>query len=189
MVERVAALVVESAEHRDDGRRGVREELPQLLARRGVEPERAVLVVELEVVAEHVLHVILAAPLRRLAPLERFVRELAVELTELRVGLPRGETETPACADHTRQLGRDVRVVGRPDERERRQDDVEVPVVERQVLGIGVVAVEVEEALALLRRETSEQLLPDGRQHLREAIVRCLVADLPHDREHTPRHA
>ena len=39
---------------------------------------------ELEVLGEHVLDVVLAAPLRRLAALERLVGEAAVELAELR---------------------------------------------------------------------------------------------------------
>src|SRR5262249_61019505 len=48
-VELLTGLLLEAAEQRHDRRRGVREDLPQLLAGLDVEPERAVLEVELEV--------------------------------------------------------------------------------------------------------------------------------------------
>ena len=61
--------------------------------------------------AEHQLDVLLAAPLGRLAPVERLLGEAAVELAELRIGLPGREAEPPAGPRHARELGRDVRVI------------------------------------------------------------------------------
>ena len=104
--------VVERRENGDHRRRRGREELPELLAGARVDPERAVVEVELEVLAEHVLDVILAAPLVRLAAVDRLVGEAAVELAELRVRPPRGEAE-PARPDARRARARPRRSRGR----------------------------------------------------------------------------
>src|SRR5581483_9635353 len=120
-VERLALLGVEPAEQRDHGRRRGREELPDLLARARLEPERPVLELELELLAEHVLDVVLASPLVRLPAVERLVGEATVELAELGVRLPPGEPDATAGARHAAQLVGDVRVVGREDEAERRR--------------------------------------------------------------------
>ena len=101
---------------RDHRRRRLGEELPHLLAGLGLEPERAVLELELEVVAEHVLDVVLATPFVGLAALDRLLGEAAVELGELRVRLPGAEADPSAGARRPgASSGGDVRVVGRED--------------------------------------------------------------------------
>src|SRR5207247_7501817 len=90
-MELLGALRVEPLDECDHRRRRGREELPERLARLGLEPERPVVEVKGEVVAEHRLDVILPSPLVHLAPLDRLVREPAVELAEPRVRLPRRE--------------------------------------------------------------------------------------------------
>ncbi len=67
--------------------------LPDLLTRARVDPECAVVEVQLEVLAEHVLDVILAAPFVRLPALDRLVGEATVELAEPRIRAPRCEAD------------------------------------------------------------------------------------------------
>src|SRR5262245_51256515 len=91
LVEGLAAAGVELVHQRHHWRRRAREELSDLLTGIGVDPERAVDELELEILAEHVLDVVLAPPFGRLAPLQGLLGEAAVELAELRVRLPGGE--------------------------------------------------------------------------------------------------
>src|SRR5947208_8751141 len=103
-MELLALRHLEVPHHRHDRRRRLGEQLPDLLARGGLEPQSAVLEVELEVLAEHVLDVVLAPPLVGLATLDRLLGEAAVELAQLGVGLPGAEAEAPARPDDPREL-------------------------------------------------------------------------------------
>src|SRR5579871_5674123 len=102
LVERLAALRLELSDQRDHRRRGAREELPELFSGRGVDPQRSVDELQLEVLAEHVLDVVLSPPLGCLATLERLLGEAPIELTELRVRLPGREAEPAAGARDAR---------------------------------------------------------------------------------------
>src|SRR5262249_12420912 len=86
-----------------------------------------------EVLPEHVLDVVLAAPLGRLAALQRLLGEAAVQLAELRVRLPRGESEPGTRSSDPCPLSGAVRVVGGQNETERPGAPVRIGVVLGQV--------------------------------------------------------
>ena len=199
----LALRLVEHPDEPQHRRRGDREDLPQLLTRLGVDPERAVFEIELEVFAEHVFDMVLSAPLGRLSPVQRLIGEAAVELAELRVRFPRRETKPSTGTRDTRELRGDAHMVGRPDETECRRDDAECIRVEWEILAIPGVAGhratgaahtefdprqpgrEVEPALALPWHQALDELLCHRLKRACEAIVRDLVPSLCHVREHT----
>ena len=187
LVELLGALRVEPLHQGDHGRRRFGEQLPDLLARIRLEPQRPVLELELELLAEHVLDVILATPFVRLATVDRLVREAAVELAELRVRLPGGEPEARAGAGDTPELGGDVRMVGSEDQAEVREDGVERSVVVREVLDVAEIERDVgARGVGYLARLDEHRLRGVDAGHVRAAGRRadCDVAAAAREVEH-----